>query len=338
MDPSVPLGGPALGICPVDRGVLHENSHERVDEGVHGPEHLLDILLEQRRVLGLLQEVQQGGVAVVNMARLVGLHRVHDSRQRKVVVAHSDVGERHQDGVSERGLNNDLKRHRRLERVTGHEPAGQVRARDKNGVGTDSLMAEVPPDRLRHVLHVPPVQVHLHRGVPLLVQLLDIVGILQLRICHSVDQHTHTTGGSSFRADNGQQVGLEQLQPAQWSLPRDLGPDGGVEAAVHTIVFLVLHVQVVAHDLLHGVTARLCRHLVATRILTPIVWVVGPVPTKLADLCVASCNAPSCPLRRCSHRVRASPRSKGRFRFPGGRHRSWRPTPILLNMVSDWLK
>ncbi len=149
--PAVPLVQERLGVGAVLGEVLDHHRREDVDEGVVDPERLLQVALDQRRVVVVLQHGQQRGVAVGDVAGLVGLDRQIRGRQGEVAVAGGDVRRGHEHDVGERRLGHHLQRERALDRVADDEVrqhvepgVGQHRAAERLGARGSS-----PPGRGR---------------------------------------------------------------------------------------------------------------------------------------------------------------------------------------------
>ena len=280
-DPPVPLVEVGLGIGAVLGEVLHHDRREDVDERVVDPERLLEVALDQRRVVIVLEDGQQRRVAVGDVPRLVGLHRQVGGRQREVAVARRHIGQRDEHDVRERRLRHDLQRERALDRIADDEVREHVQPRVRQHRARERLRPEVPAGGVGDVLGVPPRERHLHPRVADLVDELDVVAVAQLVVGNRAHQHRHAAAGADLGVVGDHDERLQDLQPPLVRLVRHVGADGGVEPAVDALVLLELHRQVLPHDVLHRVLG-LVREPVAGRIADR--WlVVGRLPPELRD-------------------------------------------------------
>jgi len=128
VDPAAPHLRVGLAVLAAVLGaVLDERADGRVHHAVVVPPRVAQVALEQLAVVLVGQGHQQGGVAVGDVARLVGLHGVEHRGQQVVAVRRRLGRHRHEQGVRERGLGHDRQVDAgRGDRVTGDEPLGEL--------------------------------------------------------------------------------------------------------------------------------------------------------------------------------------------------------------------
>ena len=264
------------------------------------------------------QRHQQRRVPVADVPRLVGLHRVEHRRQQVVAVRGGLGRHRDEQRVGERRLGHDRQVDaRRGDRVTGDEALGELPADGAAVVVLEVAQAGVEAGRVDVVVHVQALEVLLDRRVPDLVDHLDGLAVVQLRVGHGAEQQRHRPRGRDLgQRDDGQEQ-LLPLQPALLHLAEHVAADRAVRGAVHPVVLLLLHREVGPQDLLERVL-----------LLRLLEGVVGPVlrdrlvvrrfPGQLLDLLVGLRHAlathghsSSLAVRRCnaSHRTRCRLRS-----------------------------
>ena len=130
VDPTTPHLRVGLAVL---AAVLRAVLDERADGGVHHavvvPPRVAQVALEQLAVVLVRQRHEQGGVAVGDVPRLVGLHRVEHRGQQVVAVGRGFGGHGHEQGVRERRLGDDRQVDAgRGDRVTGDEALGELTA------------------------------------------------------------------------------------------------------------------------------------------------------------------------------------------------------------------
>src|SRR4030095_3360204 len=87
----------------------------------------------------------------------------------------------------------------RGDRVTGDEPLGELTADGAAVVAVEVPQGVVEPCRVDVVVHVQALEVLLDRAVPNLVDHLDRLAVVQLRVRNRVEQHRHRTCGRDLR-------------------------------------------------------------------------------------------------------------------------------------------
>jgi hypothetical protein len=145
--------------------------------------------------------------------------------------------------------------------------------------------ARVEARRVDVVVHVQALQVLLDRRVPYLVDHLDRLAVVQLRVGNRAEQQRHRPGGGDLRQRDDGQEQLLPFQPALLNLTEHVAADRAVLRAVHPVVLLLLHREVGPENLLErvlllGLLERVVRPVVADR------RVILRFPGELLDLLV----------------------------------------------------
>ena len=232
------------------------------------------------------QRHQQGGVAVADVPGLVGLHRVEDRRQQVVAVRGGLGGHRDEQRVGERGLGDDREVDARGgDGVAGDEALGELPADGPAVVVLEVAQAAVEARRVDVVVHVQALEVLLDRRVPNLVDHLDRLAVVQLRVGNVAEQQRHRPGRRDLGERDDRQEQLLPLQPAFLDLAEHVAADGAVLGAVDPVVLLLLHGEVGPQDLLERVlllclVERVVRSVLGDRL------VVRRLPGELLDLLV----------------------------------------------------
>ena len=229
--------------------VLRAVLDERADGGVHHavvvPPRVAQVALEQLVVVLVGQRHQQRGVAVADVPGLVRLHRVEHRRQQVVAVGGGLGGHGHEQRVGERRLGHDREVDaRRGDRVAGDEALGELPADRPAVVVLEVAQAAVEARRVDVVVHVQALEVLLDRRVPDLVDHLDRLPVVQLRVRYGPEQQRHGPRGRDLRQRDDRQEQLLPLQPALLHLAEHVAADGAVLRAVDAVVLLLLHREV----------------------------------------------------------------------------------------------
>ena len=258
IDPPPPHLGVALAVLAAVLGaVLDERADGRVDHAVVVPPRVAQVAFQQRPVALVGQGHQQDRIAVGDVPRLVGLHRVEHRRQQIVAVGRGLVGHRHEKGVGERGFGDhgqvDIGRG---DRVTGDEPLAELAADGAGVVVGERLLGDVEPGGVDVVVHVELLEVHLDRRMTNLVDHLDGQPVVDLGVGHRVDGHRHGTRGRDLGERDDRQEQLLPFQPPLLHLAEHIAADGAVHGAEHAVVLLLLHREVGPHDLLERILLR----------------------------------------------------------------------------------
>ena len=288
VDPPTPHLRVALAVlAAVLRAVLDEGADRGVDDAVVVPPRVAQVALEQLVVALVGQRHQQRGVAVADVPRLVGLHRVEDRRQQVVAVGGRLGRHGHEQRVGERRLGHDREVDaRRGDRVTGDEPLGELPADGAAVVVLEVAQAAVEAGRVDVVVHVQALEVLLDRRVPDLVDHLDGLPVVQLGVGHGAEQQRHRAGRRDLRQRDDAQEQLLPLQPALLDLAEHVAADRAVGGAVDAVVLLLLHGEVGPQHLLErvlllGLLERVVRPVLGHRL------VVERLPGQLLDLLVS---------------------------------------------------
>ncbi len=171
------------------------------------------------------------------------------------------------------------------DRVAGDEALGELAADGAAVVVLEVPQARVEAGRVDVVVHVQALEVLLDRRVPYLVDHLDRLAVVQLRVRHRAEQQRHRAGGADLRQRDDGQEQLLPLQPALLHLAEHVAADRAVLRAVDPVVLLFLHREVGPQDLLERVLLlrlleRVVRSVVADR------RVVLRFPGEFLDLLV----------------------------------------------------
>ena len=113
--------------------------------------------------------------------------------------------------------------------------------------------AVVEAGRVDVVVHVQALQVLLDRRVAHLVDHLNGLAVVQLRVRDHVEQHRHRPCRADLRQRDDGQEQLLPLQPTLLHLAEHVSADGTVRRAVDAVVLLLLHGEVRPQDLLQRV-------------------------------------------------------------------------------------
>ncbi len=258
VDPAPPHLGVALAVLAAVLGaVLDERADGRVDHAVVVPPRVAQVALQQRPVALVGQRHQQDRVAVGDVPRLVGLHRVEHRGQQVVAVGGGLVGHRHEKGVGEGGFGDDRQVDvGRGDRVTGDEPLAELPADGARVVVRERLLGDVEPGGVDVVVHVELLEVHLDRRVTNLVDHLDGQPVVDLGVGHRVDGHRHRTRGRDLGERDDRQEQLLPFQPALLHLAEHVAADGAIHGAEDAVVLLFLHREVGPQDLLERILLR----------------------------------------------------------------------------------
>ncbi len=275
---------------PVLAAVLGAVFDEGADRGVHHtvvvPPGVAQVALEQLMVALVREGHQQRRVAVADVPGLIGLHRVEDRRKQVVAVGGGFGGHGHEQRVGERGLRHD----RQVDAgcgdgVTGDEALGELPPDGPAVVVLEVAQAAVEAGRVDVVVHVQALEVLLDRRVPDLVDHLDRLPVVQLRVGHIAEQQRHRPRRRDLRQRNDAQEQLLPLQPALLHLAEHVAPDGAVGSSVHPVVLLLLHGEVRPQYLLERVLLLSLVEGVVSSVLRDRL-VVQRFPGKLLDLLV----------------------------------------------------
>jgi len=270
VDPATPHLGVAVALLAAILGaVLDERPDRSVDDGVVVPPGVAQITLEQLPVALVRERHQDDRIAVGDVTRLVGLHRVEHRRQQVVAIGRRLGGHRHEQDVRERGLGDDRQIDvGRGDRVAGDEPLAELAA-DRAGVAVrERLLGDVEPGRIDVVVHVQTLEVHLDRRVTNLVDHLDRQAVVQLRVGNRVDHERHRPRSRDLRERDDAQEQLLPLHPALLHLAKHVPPDRAVHRAEHAVVLLLLHREIGAQDLLERILLlRLIEYIVSRELL-----------------------------------------------------------------------
>ena len=210
-----------------------------------------------------------------------------EHRRQQVVAVGGRLGRhRHEQRVGERRLGNDGQVDaRRGDRVTGDEALGELPADRSAVVVLEVAQARVEAGRVDVVVHVQALEVLLNRRVPDLVDHLDCLAVVQLRVGDGAEQQRHSPSRGDLRQRDDGEEQLLPFQPALLHLPEHVAADGAVLGAVHAVVLLLLHREVRAQDLLERVLLlRLLERVVRSVLRYRLV--VDRLPGQLLDLLV----------------------------------------------------
>ena len=201
VDPAPPRLGVALAVLAAVLGaVLDERADGRVHDRVVVPPGVAQVALQQLAVALVGERHEDDRVAVGDVARLVGLHRVEHRRQQVVAVGRRLAGHRDEEDVRERRLGDDGQVDvGRGDRVTGDEPLAELPADRPRVAVRERLLGDVEPGGIDVVVHVQPLEVHLDRRVTNLVDHLDGQPVVDLGVGHRVDGQRHRAGGGDLR-------------------------------------------------------------------------------------------------------------------------------------------
>ena len=201
VDPAAPHLGVGLAVlAPVLGAVLDERADRRVHHPVVVPPGVAQVALEQLVVALVGQRHQERGVAVGDVAGLVALDAV-EHRREQVVAVGGGLG-RHGDEqrVGERGLGHDRQVDGgRGDRVTGDEALRELTADRAAVVVLEIAEAGVEAGRVDVVVHVQALEVLLNRRVPYLVDHLNRLAVVQLRVRDRAEQQRHCPRGGDLR-------------------------------------------------------------------------------------------------------------------------------------------
>ena len=220
VDPPTPHLGVALAVLAAVLGaVLDERADGRVHHAVVVPPRVAQVALEQLVVALVRQRHQQRGVAVADVPRLVGLHRVEHRRQQVVAVGGRLGRHGHEQRVGERRLGHDGEVDaRRGDRVTGDEALGELPADGAAVVVLEVAQAAVEAGRVDVVVHVQALEVLLDRRVPDLVDHLDRLAVVQLRVGDRAEQQRHRPRRGDLR-QRDDATGTASATPASAPAP-----------------------------------------------------------------------------------------------------------------------
>ena len=255
VDPPPPHLGVGLAVlAPVLGAVLDERADGRVHHTVVVPPGVAQVTLEKLMVALVGERHQQRRVAVADVPRLVGLHRVEHGRQQVVAVRRGLGRHGHEQRVREGRLGHDGQVDaRRGDGVTGDEALGELAADRPAVVVLEVAEAGVEAGRVDVVVHVQALEVLLDRRVPYLVDHLDRLAVVQLRVRDRAEQQRHgPRRGDLGQRDDGQEQ-LLPFQPALLHLAEHVAADGTVLGAVDAVVLLLLHREVRPEHLLQRV-------------------------------------------------------------------------------------
>ena len=211
---------------------------------------------------------------------------VEDRRQQVVAVGGGLGGHRDEQRVGERGLGHDREVDGgRGDGVTGDEPLGELAADRAAVVVLEVPQAGVEAGRVDVVVHVQALEVLLDRRVPHLVDHLDRLAVVQLRVGDGPEQQRHRPGGRDLRQRDDRQEQLLPLQPALLHLAEHVAADRAVLRAVDPVVLLLLHREVGAEHLLERVLLLRLLERVVRSVLRDRLVVLG-FPGQFLDLLV----------------------------------------------------
>ena len=218
----------------------------------------LRVAFEQLMIVRLFQHGHQHGVAVADMAALVGLHRQEHGRQGVVAVA----GGFRRHGDEQRVGERRLRDHGQIDvgrgdRIAGDEAFAELAA-DGGGIAlAERGFGNVEAGRIDVVLHVPLLEVHLDGRVTELVDHLHGEPGPKILTRREARDHGHGPCRGNLGEGDDRQEQLHPFDPARLDVAEHVAAQRGVQCAVDPVVLLFLHREVGAQHLPHGILRRL---------------------------------------------------------------------------------
>ena len=189
-------------------------------------------------------------------------------RQQVVAVRRRFRGHRDEQGVGERRLGYDREVNiGRGDRVTRNEPLAELPADRAGVIVGERLLGDIEPGRVDVVVHVQFLEVHLDRRVANFVDHLNRQTVMNLGIGDGADRQRHRARRGDLRERNDAQKQLLPFHPAFLDLTEHVAANSAVHRAEHAVVFLFLHGEVRAQDLLERIFFRSFLKRVIRRVL-----------------------------------------------------------------------